>query len=407
MADTTLIRSLTLRNFLSYGDKAEPIGLGPLNVIIGANGSGKSNLIEATRLLRGCTADLAAPILRAGGTDEWIWKGPKSRGTAGVRVEAADRVTQDTIIHELSFSSVRGRLDVSSERIWDPMAGDGASEAGAIYLCTPDHYMVRTWQFAPAGQGEDLDMVPSLRYLNSDHVVFDQSVLSQRTDRDMYPELAWLAGLYRNIAVYAELQTSSQSPARRPQFTDLPQNTLGEDGSNLALVVSDLMNNPEAKRLVLDRLRRFNDRIASLNVLVYGGTAQLFIEEKGLSRNVPATRISDGTLRFLYLAAVLCHPSPPGVICLEEPEIGMHPDAVGLIAEMLVEASTRSQVIVTTHSDLLVSALSDHADAVLVCEMTEEGSRMKRLESAKLAKWLEKYSLGDLWLRGQIGGTRW
>ena len=72
-----------------------------------------------------------------------------------------------------------------------------------------------------------------------------------------------------------------------------------------------------------------------------------------------------------------------------------------------VEASQRTQLIVTTHSDVLVSALSETPEAVVVCEHDDKGSHLRRLEAEKLRKWLEKYSLGDLWLKGQIGGTRW
>jgi len=117
--------------------------------------------------------------------------------------------------------------------------------------------------------------------------------------------------------------------------------------------------------------------------------------------------LSDGTLRYLCLLAVLCHPEPPPLVCLEEPEIGLHPDILKTVAELLVQASERSQLIVTTHSDILVSALTERAESVLVCERGEEGSRLTRLESEKLKDWLERYSLGELWMMGELGGTRW
>jgi predicted ATPase len=93
------------------------------------------------------------------------------------------------------------------------------------------------------------------------------------------------------------------------------------------------------------------------------------------------------------------------LICIEEPEIGLHPDVLPVVADLLVEASQRTQLIVTTHSDLLVSGLSEVPESVLVCERDEEGTTLRRLEKDKLAEWLEKYSLGDLWLKGEIGGT--
>ncbi len=89
---------------------------------------------------------------------------------------------------------------------------------------------------------------------------------------------------------------------------------------------------------------------------------------------------------------------------MEEPELGLHPDAVYLLADLLAEASSRMQIVVTTHSDALLSALTDHADSVLVCEHLG-GTVMERLESEKLQYWLDRYRLGELWLSGKLGGN--
>ena len=122
---------------------------------------------------------------------------------------------------------------------------------------------------------------------------------------------------------------------------------------------------------------------------------------------IPATRLSDGTLRYLCLLAILCHPNPGPLICIEEPELGLHPDVLPKIAALLKEASERTQIIVTTHSDVLVDAMSDMPEAVLVAERSETGTKLERLDAEKLKPWLDKYRLGELWTRGEIGGTRW
>ena len=85
-------------------------------------------------------------------------------------------------------------------------------------------------------------------------------------------------------------------------------------------------------------------------------------------------------------------------------EMGLHPDAIHLLAELLVDTSKRTQLIVTTHSDVLISALTDEAESVLVCE-NNQGTRIKPLESGKLKFWLDKYRLGDLWRMGELGGN--
>jgi predicted ATPase len=122
---------------------------------------------------------------------------------------------------------------------------------------------------------------------------------------------------------------------------------------------------------------------------------------------IPATRLSDGTLRYLCLIAILCHPELPPLVCIEEPELGLHPDALVVIARMLQAASERSQIVVTTHSKIIVDALSDTPEYVVVCDKVEGQTRMKRLDGKELKVWLEKYSLGELWRSGEIGGNRW
>jgi predicted ATPase len=95
-------------------------------------------------------------------------------------------------------------------------------------------------------------------------------------------------------------------------------------------------------------------------------------------------------------------------MCIEEPEVGLHPDALPLVAEALKEASESMQLIVTTHSDALIDALTDRPDAVLVCERDfDNGTQMKRLSRGDLKEWLEHYTLGQLWRKGEIGGGRW
>ncbi len=93
------------------------------------------------------------------------------------------------------------------------------------------------------------------------------------------------------------------------------------------------------------------------------------------------------------------------LICIEEPEIGLHPDMMSTIADLLVEPSGRTQLIVTTHSEALVSSLPP--ESVLVCERDYLGTHLRRLDPERLKKWLENYSLGELWSMGEIGGTRW
>ncbi len=171
-----------------------------------------------------------------------------------------------------------------------------------------------------------------------------------------------------------------------------------------------VLNNLEyqgIKPLLIEQLQKFYEAVGEIITKIEGSTIQTFIRDKKFNRSIPATRLSDGTLRYLCLLTLLCHPSPPPLICIEEPELGLHPDILSTVAELLIAASTRTQIIVTTHSDALVSGLSEVPESVLVCEQNNTGSHLRRLEPQQLKKWLEKYTLGDLWRMGHIGGNRW
>ena len=123
----------------------------------------------------------------------------------------------------------------------------------------------------------------------------------------------------------------------------------------------------------------FYDGIEDFDTKVQGGTIQVFVHERG-DRTIPTTRLSDGTLQYLCLLAILCHPEPPPLICIEEPELGMHPDILPTVAELLIEAAQRTQLIVTTHSETLVSSLSRIPEAIIICERTDAGTSLRRLD---------------------------
>jgi predicted ATPase len=152
----------------------------------------------------------------------------------------------------------------------------------------------------------------------------------------------------------------------------------------------------------LDGLKDLYEGVTDFEPVVERGTVQVFFTEGDIS--VPATRLSDGTLRYLCLLAILCDPEPPPLIFIEEPELGLHPDILPKLADLLVQASQRTQLIVTTHSDILVDAMTERPEAVVVCE---KQTTMRRLKQEELTSWLDKYRLGQLWSKGQIGGTRW
>ncbi len=179
--------------------------------------------------------------------------------------------------------------------------------------------------------------------------------------------------------------------ARPSRPSNLPTDVLLPQLVNLGLVLNDLEHRNEWTRFN-ELMQKFLPRFKRLSTKVSAGSVQVYLHEEGLSVPVPATRLSDRTLRFLL--AILLNPGSATTICIEEPELGLHPDAMSLLAELLVEAAGKTQLIVTTHSDTLVSELTEEAESVLVCDYGRNGTELRRLEAAKLKFWPEKYRLG-------------
>ncbi|MDZ8054237.1 MAG: AAA family ATPase [Aulosira sp. ZfuVER01] len=399
MEGKRFIHTLRLENFLSYGSEGQEIELQPLNVLIGANTSGKSNLIEALGILRATPTDLPAPFRQGGGVNEFLWKGSQDNPVAKLEVTLNYPPRTQILRYQVSLTAINQRLELVDEALENEQAYQGEEDVYFYYRYQRGRPVLNINKIN--NDGESIR-----RSLRREDLILDQSVLSQRKDPDLYPELSYLSTEFSNIALYRHWQMGRYSEPRNAQKTDLPEHPLLEDGSNLGLFLNNLQHQI-GNRIILEKLQKLYDVAEELSVRIYGGTVQIFIREKGLIQPIPANRLSDGTLRYLFLMALLLDPTPPPLICLEEPEIGLHPDILPTIAEMLVEASQRTQLIVTTHSDALVSALSEYPESVLVCERDEKGSHLRRLETDKLKNWLENYTLGDLWRMGEIGGNRW
>lgn len=401
-----LLKSIRLRNFLSYGPSSPAIELQPLNLIIGPNNSGKSNLLEAIDILRATPSDVTQPIRDGGGVEDYLWKGPgiKRVPTAEIETTVYYPEGQTSLKYRFAFTMIGQRFEILDEAVESPSPASGKTDVYFYYRYQSGHpvFNVRAKTDAQPASSEGR----ATRYLRREDVSVDKSILSQRKDPDQYPELTYLGNQFSKVRLYREWNLGRNTEPRKPQKVDLPGDFLSESANNLPLVLNDLESRSETRRLINEYLAKFYDSAEAVTSRLYGGTVQLVVHERE-RKEIPATRLSDGTLRYLCLLAVLCHPQPPPLVCLEEPEIGLHPDILPTIATLLIEASQRSQLIVTTHSDILVSALTEKADSVLVCEREEEGSSLTRLDSEKLKEWLGKYPLGELWRMGELGGTRW
>lgn len=386
-----LIQRLKVSGLLSFGQHGIDLPLANLNVLIGPNGSGKSNLLEVLALLKAAPTNLPAPVKEMGGVREWLWKGMQDVREATVEATLAYPSGRQPLRHGLVITDHSGRFEVVDEWIENEKPYPG--HPGPLFF----YRFQRGYPVLKDMQGQE-------RQLQRVNVKPEQSVLSQIRDPERYPVLDWLQGHYGQIGLFRNWPFGPNASLRREQSTHGRADFSVDGGENLALVLSKMRS--RVKSELLEALRELYAGVEDVNFQIDGGNVLLFLEEQN-GREIPATRLSDGTLRYLYLLAILLHPDPPPLIAIEEPELGLHPDLIPQVAKLLAAASERTQLVVTTHSDVLVDSLSSQPESVIVCEKVDGESQFRRLDREPLKEWLEKYTLGQLWSMGEIGGNRW
>jgi predicted ATPase len=385
------IKRLKVSGLLSFGPTGIDLPMENLNVLIGPNGSGKSNFLEVLALLKAAPRDLSEPVKKMGGINEWLWKGDEITKEAVIQTTLELPEAVLPLRHSMSFGEHGERFEVIDERIENKSPDSDSTECQALYRFDGGDAFVNEGPSPP-------------RTLDRSGLRPEESILSQLRDPERYPALGWLQNQYEQIRLFRDWAFGPGAQLRRAQSVQGSGDFLREDGENLSMALMNIR--PKVKDDIVDALKKLYDGIKTIHMTVEAGNILLSIEKEG-GRHISASRLSDGTLRYLCLLAILLHPEPPPLVAIEEPELGLHPDVIPEVADLLVQASERTQLVVTTHSRMLIDALSDDSTRVVVCEKEGGESRFERLDSQQLAAWLEKYSLGDLWSKGEIGGNRW
>lgn len=385
-----MIERIKIKGLLSFGWEETVFDVKHLNVLIGPNGSGKSNLIEVIKILQSIPDDVHTPF-RTGGSREWMHTQKTGDQIAGI----------DVVFKPPKESSYHYKIAFSPR---DPFIGveEETLESGSVKHGTRQPYFFFKVQ---KGEGYINTKTKEKRGLVRDTFDPGQSVLSQRYDPDQYPEVTSTADLFKKIRVYQDWVFGYDNPLRSSQETALKSEVLEPDFSNFGLVLNRYRKDVTTKKLILGYLRQVYEGVHDLDISVESNGVKIFLQEGEFT--IPAVRLSDGTLRWICLLVILLNPEPPPLICIEEPELGLHPDMISILADLLREASKKTTLIITTHSDLLIDALSETPEAVVVVEKENGATKLNRLNKEKLSKWMKEYSLGDLWRSGEIGGNRW
>jgi predicted ATPase len=371
MSDT--IKRLTIEGFKSIR-KLEDFELRAVNVLIGANGAGKSNFVEFFRLLRAMIdQNLRATVSLGGGADTWLHLGPKFTKRIVGKLQFGNNGYEFSLV-----PTSDNRLIFERELVlYSGQFGDYSEPLGSGY----EEAKLKEHKDDPGNWGARHG-VPYYVY----------SAVS-----------GWV--------VYHFHDTSPEAGVRR-QGAINDNEYLRPNAENLAAFLYRLQQTyPAYYAKIRDVVRLaapFFDDFKLRPVVDKPELTQLEWLQKGSDYPFRASQLSDGTLRFICVATALLQPSPPATMLFDEPELGSHPYALTLLANLFRQAAQQfrtyvsKQVIVSTQSAQLLNEFSP--EDVIVVERTQGESVFRRLESEKLSGWLEDYTLGELWQKNVFGG---
>jgi predicted ATPase len=229
--------------------------------------------------------------------------------------------------------------------------------------------------------------------------------ISQVKDPTKYPAASEVLKQLEGWTFYRDIDVGPESPVRQPALLRSDIRLL-PNGSNLSSVFHAIQqDHPDDWGEILEIVHTAYPDFMKLTVPAEGGDGKVLLrwfeqpyEREGISANL----LSDGTMKLLCLIAILKNPTPPPLICIDEPELGLHPDWIELVAELMQDAAMRTQVIVATHSPHIVAKMKP--EQVIVTEKENGESRLEQLSAEHLEKWLKDFNLAELWLAGEIGG---
>ncbi len=384
-------RALTLKNFLSFGPEKQHIELGPITVLIGPNGSGKSNLLEAFGLLQSAPEEFGRRVRRSGGFADFLFQSKDKAALAelSVEIDLPSAPEGAPTVHHLQFAASRGAFLIRSENV---------RLKGHNY---PNYLEVSQGKGASV-----LEQKLSTSTIQDSEFDYSKSGLSAFRHPANYPVLRKLADLYSGIHFFRDTGFGDGLAARGPERSDLPSAPLASNGANLFHVLHRLKEERGLGSRLLEEIQKIYPGINSFVTPLAGGFLDLNLVEDSGAR-IGSQRLSDGTLRYICLLALLLDPNPAPLICIDEPELGLHPDLMRSLHQLLMEASTRTQLIVATHSEHLIDCFGETPEVVRVFDRGLDGSIVNSVDKDRLSSWLEDYTLGQVWRIGYLGGNRW
>jgi predicted ATPase len=379
-----MITRLAISGYRSLRDiKLE---LGRLNIITGANGSGKSSLYRSLRLLSDVAQGRAiASLASEGGLNSTLWAGPEkiSYQMRKGEMPVQGTVRKSPVSLKLGFSTedwgyaIDLGLPAPSQTRFshDPEIKAEAVWTGQV-LGSANLIAERRGSFVRIRSNESGAWRDSL----TDIQAYD-SMMSQCADPRDGLELLLLRERMRAWRFYDELRTDRDAPARRPQIGTFTP-VLASDGSDIGAALQTIIEVGDWDTLEDAIADAFDG--ATLDV---GDRFEIEMRQHGLLRPLNVSELSDGTLRYILLAAALLSPRPPELMVLNEPEASLHPDLLGSLARLLAKASEQCQIIVISHSNQLVRELERSPESTMIEIQKEMGETIVENKTNESWKW--------------------
>lgn len=370
---------------------------GRLNLLVGPNGSGKSNLLRLLELIAETAKGRLANAMKPGGIIPLLWdyRAPSLDWTVRIDpVDAGRDPARDALTLECRFEHIQ---NTSSYRIAVDSLGNWVKYEQGLELSPLWIYRRDLRQAMVYHQGQS-------RLVRLEDVDPNESLLPQISDPSMNPIPTHTRRFLEAWRVYHDVHVERGSPMRLPATTQVVK-LVETDGSNLVSVLHTLYTSDrDFKRQINEGMRAgFGDQFEEL---VFQPAAaqqiQLAIQWKSSSQPHAGQDLSDGTLRFLFLLTVLASPDPATLIAIDEPEVGLHPSMLPIIAEYAAEAASRTQVVMTSHSPVFLDAFSKVGPQVTLLHWEDGETRLFPLSPEAMDKWLAEYRLGELFTSGDL-----
>lgn len=362
---------ITIKGFKSIQALVD-FELSNLNVLIGGNGAGKSNFIDFFRMLRAmlelplpglASASLKTYIADGGGSDDFLFNGPKV-------------TEQIEVVTRFGLNGYRFKLTPTADETF-------------IIVDEARYYEGGTFGWWEMGSGQT---TPEL--------------LKEKDETGIYGGRSVASYVYNAISswkIYHFHDTSKLAPMRRYESID-DRNYLRFDAANIAPFLYHLKKNEQGVyKKIVETIRLvtpfFDDFILEPD---NNEKVRLLWRQKGSDYPLKPHHLSDGTLRFICLTTALLQPNLPSTIIIDEPELGLHPYAIEILAELIQATSKRTQLIISTQSSALVDYFKP--EDIIVVNRKKGASVFERLNRSELSSWLEDYSLGELWRKNIVTG---